>query len=89
MALLLQSSMVRSWREPHGQELKSVSPGYGGFSHSMTPFFSPALLTFIKAYRGILAVPNIRGGAEFGESWHLQGVKEHRPQVFDDFICAT
>ncbi|KAG9038600.1 hypothetical protein FRB95_000822 [Tulasnella sp. JGI-2019a] len=63
--------------------------GYGGFSITMGPFFSPGMLTFIKAYGGVLAVPGIRGGAEFGEDWHLAGVKEKRVKVYEDFIAAT
>lgn len=63
--------------------------GYGGFSYSIMPFCSPHILTFIKAYRGILAVPNIRGGGEFGEPWHEAGIREKRANVFDDFIAAT
>jgi prolyl oligopeptidase len=46
-------------------------------------------LTYIKAYGAILAVPNIRGGAEFGEDWHLAGTRERKVNVFDDFIAAT
>ncbi|QRV87176.1 carbohydrate esterase family 10 protein [Ceratobasidium sp. AG-Ba] len=63
--------------------------GYGGFSISISPFFSASMLTFLKAYGGILAVPNIRGGAEYGETWHLAGTRERKPNVFDDFISAT
>lgn len=55
----------------------------------MDPFFSPSLLTWIKHYRGILAVVNLRGGGEYGEAWHLAGVKEKKQNVFDDFIWAT
>lgn len=55
----------------------------------MGPFFSPSMLTFIKAYGGVLAVPGIRGGAEFGEDWHLAGVREKRIKVYEDFIAAT
>ncbi|KAG8716188.1 hypothetical protein FRC08_009751 [Ceratobasidium sp. 394] len=47
------------------------------------------MLTFLKAYGGVLAVPNIRGGAEYGETWHLAGTRERKPNVFDDFIAAT
>jgi prolyl oligopeptidase len=52
--------------------------GYGGFSVSIDPFFSPILLTFIQIYGGVFAVPNIRGGNEFGESWHLGGCLENK-----------
>lgn len=63
--------------------------GYGGFSIAQTPFFSPSMLTFIKAYGGVIAVPGIRGGSEFGEDWHLAGVREKRVKVYEDFIAAT
>lgn len=52
--------------------------GYGGFSISIDPFFSPTLLTFLQKYGAILAVPNIRGGGEFGETWHNGGIREKR-----------
>lgn len=47
------------------------------------------MMTWIKAYGGILAVANIRGGGEFGEDWHLAGTKERKVNVFDDFIAAS
>lgn len=52
--------------------------GYGGFSISIDPFFSPTLLTFLQKYGAVLAVPNIRGGAEFGEDWHKAGIREKK-----------
>jgi prolyl oligopeptidase len=55
--------------------------GYGGFSHAMDPFFSPAMLTFVKHYGMRLAVANIRGGAEYGEEWHEAGTKERKQNV--------
>ena len=63
--------------------------GYGGFSISINPFFSPMMMTFCQRYNAILAVPNIRGGGEFGEDWHLAGTRERKVNVFDDFIAAT
>jgi prolyl oligopeptidase len=63
--------------------------GYGGFSISINPFFSPAMLTVMQKYGAILAVPNIRGGSEFGEEWHLAGTRERKINVFNDFIAAT
>lgn len=47
------------------------------------------MLTFVKCYRGVLAVPGIRGGAEKGEAWHLAGIRENRPKVYEDFIAAA
>ncbi|GLB33294.1 putative prolyl oligopeptidase [Lyophyllum shimeji] len=63
--------------------------GYGGFSIPVNPFFSSTILTFMQTYGAILAVPNIRGGAEFGEEWHQAGIREKKVNVFDDFIAAT
>ncbi|EGN96818.1 hypothetical protein SERLA73DRAFT_124603 [Serpula lacrymans var. lacrymans S7.3] len=67
----------------------AIQYGYGGFSISIDPFFSPAILTFLKRYGAILAVPNIRGGGEFGEDWHVAGTREQKINVFNDFIAAT
>lgn len=67
----------------------AIQYGYGGFSISIVPFFNPGMLTFLQNYNAILAVPNIRGGGEFGEAWHLAGVRERRVNAYDDFIAAT
>ncbi|KZP21737.1 hypothetical protein FIBSPDRAFT_740187 [Athelia psychrophila] len=67
----------------------AIQYGYGGFSISIGPFFSPSILTFLQRYGAVLAVPNIRGGGEFGETWHEGGTKERKQNVFDDFIAAT
>ncbi|KAF9457998.1 prolyl oligopeptidase [Collybia nuda] len=67
----------------------AIQYGYGGFSISIDPFFSPTILTFLQTYGAILAVPNIRGGAEFGEEWHRAGTRERKGNVFDDFTAAT
>ena len=52
--------------------------GYGGFAILANPFFSPVILTFMQTYNTILAVPNIRGGGEFGEDWHKGGRRANK-----------
>lgn len=58
--------------------INPLSEGYGGFTISLNPFFSASMLTFLQRYGGVLAVPNIRGGGEFGEEWHLAGTRERK-----------
>jgi len=62
--------------------------GYGGFEISLTPSFSVPNLVWLEL-GGILAVPNLRGGGEFGAEWHDAGIKLHKQNVFDDFIAAA
>ena len=75
-----------------GLKLDSANPtllyGYGGFSVNQTPYFS-ASLTIWFDHGGVFAMPNLRGGNEYGESWHHAGMLDKKQNVFDDFIAAA
>jgi len=75
-----------------GLELNGKNPtwlyAYGGFGVSMTPGFSPSRIAWLEN-GGIYAQPNLRGGGEYGEKWHLAGTKLSKQNVFDDFIAAA
>ncbi|MCI0638248.1 MAG: prolyl oligopeptidase family serine peptidase [Gemmataceae bacterium] len=62
--------------------------GYGGFNISMTPTFSIARLVWMEM-GGVFAMPNIRGGGEYGKDWHRAAVKTKRQVAYDDFIAAA
>ncbi|MCB5229958.1 MAG: prolyl oligopeptidase family serine peptidase [Candidatus Cloacimonetes bacterium] len=62
--------------------------GYGGFQISMEPYFSSTQMALLE--KGfIVAIANLRGGNEYGESWHEAGMLLNKQNVFDDFIAAA
>jgi prolyl oligopeptidase len=73
---------------PRDGSMPTILYGYGGFNISLTPSFSPATLVWMEL-GGALAVPNLRGGGEYGERWHQAGTRERKQNVFDDFIAAA
>lgn len=62
--------------------------GYGGFNISLPPSYNPSRMVWLEN-GGIYAQANLRGGAEYGEEWHQQGIKQNKLNVFNDFIAAA
>ncbi len=75
-----------------GIELNGKNPtllyGYGGFNISLTPSFRITRLQWMEM-GGVFAMPNLRGGGEYGQKWHKAGTKTKKQNVFDDFIAAA
>ena len=82
MFLVLRKDLVKNGNNP------VMLTGYGGFNHSQTPRFSTSNITWLES-GGMMAIPNLRGGGEYGENWHKGGMLENKQNVFDDFIAAA
>lgn len=82
MFIVSRKDFVRNGNSP------CVLYGYGGFNINITSAFNINRIAWLKNFKGVLAVANIRGGGEFGEAWHISGKLLNKKNCFDDFIAA-
>lgn len=80
--------LVRPAGDPGDAPRPTLIWGYGGFNIAMNPGFRAVLAAWVAA-GGVLVVPNLRGGGEFGSDWHKGGTKERKQQVFDDLFAIA
>lgn len=80
--------VVRRKDMPNDGSTPFILYGYGGFSVTMSPYFRASIYPWLEAGGGY-AVANLRGGAEYGESWHQDGMLHKKQNVFDDFIAGA
>ena len=80
--LLRRRSVARDGKNP------TLLTGYGGFGISLSPGFNPTSLVWLEQ-GGIIAIANLRGGGEFGDAWHKQGMLTRKQHCFDDFIAVA
>ncbi|WP_422082958.1 prolyl oligopeptidase family serine peptidase [Ulvibacterium sp.] len=82
MIITYKKGIERNGKNP------TILYGYGGFNISLTPYFSIVNAIWMEQ-GGVYAVPNLRGGGEYGKKWHIAGTKMKKQNVFDDFIAAA
>ena len=82
MSLVGRPEVLGTGRHP------TIMTSYGGFGIPMTPQFSVFVAILIE-HGCLFALPNIRGGSEFGEPWHRAGKRRNRQNAYDDFLCAA
>ncbi|MHA2271938.1 MAG: prolyl oligopeptidase family serine peptidase [Candidatus Hodarchaeales archaeon] len=82
MFILSKTGLVPSAKTP------IFLAGYGGFNISLTPDYNMFMSHIWIEQGGVVAIPNLRGGNEYGEAWHHAGMRERKQNVFDDFIAA-
>jgi prolyl oligopeptidase len=80
--------VIRRKDMPKDGSTPFILTGYGGFQVSMTPGFAAGRFAWLES-GGAYAIPNLRGGGEYGEEWHKAGMREHKQNVFDDFAAAA
>jgi prolyl oligopeptidase len=80
--------IIRDQRAKKDGQNPTILSGYGGFNVSLTPGFSSSRLVWLER-GGVYAIPNLRGGGEYGEEWHRAGMLLNKQRVFDDFIAAA
>jgi prolyl oligopeptidase len=83
MFVVSKKGLVKNGRNP------TLLSGYGGFNVGRTPFFNRNVMLLLLEEGGVYVDVQLRGGNEFGEDWHRNGMLEKKQNVFDDFIAAA
>ena len=83
MFVVSKKGLLKNGRNP------TLLSGYGGFNVGRTPFFNRNVMLLLLEQGGVYVDVQLRGGNEFGEDWHRNGMLEKKQNVFDDFIAAA